>query len=781
MKSWKLWGSFVSFVIVSLLCATVLYACVGGEDESALYIGLFRPDISELHGREAAYFYPDAILAKWEVDTEKENIDDWKQFLKGATDEDVRTFVYEMPLASLKQLRADVASNNTFQIKTQNAFVDHITKKRDLPLLDYVLFARESAALFQVKDPWDYKAPDAARGNALLDSAKKGLNAAGSDFLKVRYQYQVLRALHALGDYQGVIRFYEANVSKMHSPSPVLAWSRSVYAGALYRTKEYARAYAEFARVFEASTRYRASALLGGRWAVQSGGAKTANAAFQMMATPQERAKVLALTAYLEYDNASELISKIAEITPNNPELEVLIAREINKLEMALQPLDAVAWASFTPGAPNASKNNALSEVADLEKIVGKLRQQGKNPALWETTAAYLSYLQGDLKSTRQLIASARQRENTQKLAEQLEVLSLLLDAKTLPLDDVGEAKLLTSLRPLAERISKHAIADRTTVPLAYTDRAFAHIVGHVLSARYAKEGRIEKEVATTLLPQKLTNFVYLSEPGLYGGAFDRMQRATPTEMEKLRQYTMAPKTEYDRFLLEDFSYSFTQLTEIEGTRFLDTHDFKGASKVFKQMKGEKDNEPLIVFDEPRRAYAVDGFQLPASLAEGVSVKGLPTHGGKLAFAEAMAALEPQVTNPKNDEDYRAAYVYAKGLYNMGSRGNSWLLSQYDRYNYYQEVPSKDRPQSEFYTANAARKLFEKVAQGATDPELRARSLFMAALSLQQTTEWSYDTGSPTGSYFTDNRYFKELKKSYRSTQFYQDAVGKCSFLRDFK
>ena len=146
-----------------------------------------------------------------------------------------------------------------------------------------------------------------------------------------------------------------------------------------------------------------------------------------------------------------------------------------------------------------------------------------------------------------------------------------------------------------------------------------------------------------------------------------------------------------------------------------------------------------------------------------------------------MAALEPQVKNPKTDEDYRAAYVYAKGLYNMGSRGNSWELSQYDRYNFYQEVPAKDRPKNEFYTANAARKLFEKVGTGAPDPELRARALFMAALSLQQTTDWSYDTGSPTGSYFKDNRYFKELKKNYTSTQFYQDAVGKCSFLRDFK
>ena len=780
MKSRKLWGSFASLILVSLMCATALYACAGGDDESAMYIGLFRPDISELQGREAAYFYPDAILAQWKVDTEKENIDDWKQFLKGATEADVRAFVYEMPLSTLKQLRADVESGKTFQAKAPNAFVDHIVKQRDLPLLDYVIFARESATLFQVQDPWDYKAPDAVRMSTLLDRAKKGLSTANNNFLKVRYQYQILRVLQALGDYEGVIQFY-SNAAKMHSWSPVLNWSRSIYAGALYRTKEYARAYAAFADVFEASTRYRASALMGGRWAVQSGGAKVADEALRMMDTPQGKADVLALTAYLKYDSALELISKIADLTPKNPELEVLIAREINKFEMVLQPLDATAWNSFIPGEPNASKKSALAKVTALEKIVGKLRQQGENPALWETTAAYLAYLQGDLKAMRKLMASSNQMKKSQKVEEQLGILSLLLDAQTLPLNEAGEAKLLASLRPLAERIAKTPIDARTTVSLAYEDRAFAHIVGHVLSDRYAKEGRIDKEVATILLPQRLTNFVSLPNPGEYGGAFARMQRATPAEMEKIRRYTMAPKTDYDRFLLKGFPYSFNKLTEIEGTRYLDTHDFKGASKVLKQMKEEKNNADLIAFGEPLRAYAVDGFQLPATLAEGITVKGLPAQGGKLAFAEAMAALEPQVKNPKTDEDYRAAYVYAKGLYNMGSRGNSWELSQYDRYNFYQEVPAKDRPKNEFYTANAARKLFEKVGTGAPDPELRARALFMAALSLQQTTDWSYDTGSPTGSYFTDNRYFKELKKNYTSTQFYQDAVGKCSFLRDFK
>ena len=781
MRSSKLWVSFVSVVVASLLCASILYACAGGDDEFTMYIGLFRPDISELQGREAAYFYPDAILAEWKVDTERENIDDWKRFLKGATDEDVRAFVYKMPLSELKQLRADIESKKPLDVSHSNAFVKHIVKQRDVLLLDYVIFARESAPLFEVKDPWTYKAPDSSELTRFLSRATSGLNSADNEFLKERYQYQFLRFLYAHGDNEKVIQFYEEHVANRHSASPVLAWSRSLYAGALYRTKEYPRAYAEFAHVFEASTRYRTAALLGGRWSKQSGGPKTADAALAMMKTPQEKARVLALTAYLEYDNASKLIEKIAELTPNSQELEVLVAREINKLEMALQPLEATAWASYVLGETNASTKSAREEVAELKKIVKSLQAKGENPALWETAIAYLTYLEGDIDASRQLIASAEKKKKTQKIGEQLEILSLFLDAQTLRLDEAGEAKLLKSLRPLADRISKQPIDSRTTVALSYADRAFAHVVGHVLSARYAKEGRIDKEVATILLPQRLTDFVYLSDPGQYGGAFDRMEKATPAEMERIRRYVASPKTEYDRFLLKGFPYSFDGLAEIAGTRYMDTHDFKGASNVLKQIKGKKNSDPLLAFAEPRRAYVIDGSPLSSYLEEGITVKGLPKEGGKLAFAEAMANLEPQVKNPKNDEDYKAAYVYAKGLYNIGSRGNSWQLSQYDRSVYYQEASPQNRPKNEFYTANAARKMFEKVAAGATDPELRARALFMAALSLQQTTEWSYDTGSPTGSYFTDNRYFKELKKDYTSTQFYQDAVGKCSFLRDFK
>lgn len=780
MRSSKLWGSFVSVVVASLLCASILYACAGGEEDAAMYIGLFRPDISELQGREAAYFYPDAILAEWKVDTERENIEDWKRFLKGATDEDVRAFVYEMPLAKLEQLRGDIESKKPLDVSNSNAFVRHIVQQRDLPLLDYVIFARESAPLFEVKDPWAYEAPDSLKTFQLVSRAYSQFNATKSEFLKDRYAYQVLRFFHVNGDYEPLIQFYEEHVAKRHSSSPVLAWSRSLYAGALYRTKEYPRAYAEFAHVFEASTRYRTAALLGGRWAKQSGGAKTAEAALAMMKTPEAKARVLALTAYLEYDNASKLIEKIAELTPNSQELEVLVAREINKLEMALQPLEATAWASYVPGEKNASSKSAREEVAELKRIVKSLQAKGENPALWETTTAYLTYLEGDIDASRQLIASAEKKKKTQKIREQLEILSLFLDAQTLRLDEAGEAKLLQALRPLAERISKQPIDSRKTVALSYSDRAFAHVVGHVLSTRYAKEGRIDKEVATILLPQRLTNYVFLSDPGEYGGAFDRMQKATPAEMERIRRYVVTPKTEYDKFLLKGFPYSFDRLTEIAGTRYIDTHDFKGASNVLQQMKDQNDSFPIFAFDEPRRAYAIDGSPLPSYLEEGITVKGLPKEGGKLAFAKAMANLEPQVKNPKNDEDYKAAYVYAKGLYNIGSRGNSWELSQYDRSVYYQEIFAKSRPKDEFYTANAARKMFEKVAAGATDPELRARALFMAALSLQQTTDWSYDTGVPTGSYFTENRYFKELKKDYTTTQFYQDAVGKCSFLRDF-
>lgn len=759
MKSWKLWGCFASLALVVLLgSAAVLYACADGGNEFALYVGLFRPDLSELKGREAAYFYPDAILAEWETDAERENIDDWKRFLPGATDEDVRAFVYTMPVQTLHQLRVDVLSRRVPRVHERNAFIEHIIGKKDLPLLDYVLFARESAAFFEVKNPWDYKAPDAARGSELFDRARKSYNAASSPFLKTRYWYQSLRALHAIGDDEGVIELYEATVAKMPAHSPLLAWSRSLYAGALYQSGDYARAYAEFARVFEASTRYRVSALLGGRWVAQKGGAGTARAALQRMATPEDRARVLALTAYLEYGDASKLIAEIAEITPKNPELEVLVAREINKLESLLQPLE------------NESAKSALLQVAAMEKIVSGLRSRSENPAYWGTAAAYLACLRGDFNASRQLLASIGRKNQTPKIAQQLEVLSLFLDIKTLPLDDAGEAKLLASLRPLAERIAKQPMDKRTTVPLAYADRAFAHLVGHVLSDRYAREGRVDKEIATILLPQRLTRFVFLPEPTFHGGAFQRMQRATPAEMEKLRRYAFDPKTEYDRFLLEDFPYTFVQLTEIAGTRFLDARDFQGAANVFTQIKGKRDGEALLAFDEPGGAFSGE-----------VTVKGLPTDGGKRAFAEAMAQLEGRAKNPKSDEDYRAAYVYAKGLYNMGSCGNSWELSQYELSTYYRRVPPKERPESEFYTANAARKMFERVAKRARDPELRARALFMASLSLQQTTEWNYDKGVPTGSYFTDNPYFKELKKRYASTRFYEDAVESCSYLHDFK
>ena len=81
--------------------------------------------------------------------------------------------------------------------------------------------------------------------------------------------------------------------------------------------------------------------------------------------------------------------------------------------------------------------------------------------------------------------------------------------------------------------------------------------------------------------------------------------------------------------------------------------------------------------------------------------------------------------------------------------------------------------------------------EAASDPELKAKCMFMMARCSQKQLHQpqygehrNYDEYErKTKDYYLDfmnNKYYSSLKSLYGNTDFYKDAVTRCSYLRDF-
>ncbi len=163
----------------------------------------------------------------------------------------------------------------------------------------------------------------------------------------------------------------------------------------------------------------------------------------------------------------------------------------------------------------------------------------------------------------------------------------------------------------------------------------------------------------------------------------------------------------------------------------------------------------------------------------------------KLRFAKRM--LELQQLLVKNPADGRAAYQYANGLYSMSYYGKAHHAFDYYRnssseYAYYNDGDRAKLQlhEQEYYNVHTAERYYVQAFENSTDKEVKARCLFMAAKCLQKncmvkanSSRYDRDEAAYYRSTFK-NPYLQKLKETYYDTKFFTNAVGTCSYFRDY-
>ena len=121
-------------------------------------------------------------------------------------------------------------------------------------------------------------------------------------------------------------------------------------------------------------------------------------------------------------------------------------------------------------------------------------------------------------------------------------------------------------------------------------------------------------------------------------------------------------------------------------------------------------------------------------------------------------------------------YLLATGYYNMTYYGRAWETVRTDRTGtYWEDLPVGETAfEKDYYGAYTAERYYKKALAATKDKNLQARCLFMAAKCAQKQMRGNFLYAARR------NKYFPVLVRDYKGTEFYQEALNTCSYLRDF-
>ena len=306
-----------------------------------------------------------------------------------------------------------------------------------------------------------------------------------------------------------------------------------------------------------------------------------------------------------------------------------------------------------------------------------------------------------------------------------------------------------------------------------------------VLTPLYLQQGDTIKAIYCLDRVYNKGNRDYMADFGFGGAAGDYLQMMSIAELENVKAFDQKKdKTPYEKWLVANTGYSVDLLNELEGTKYIAHGQFDKAIGYLKKVPADVLSK--VVLPDCFTGHIID-------MLDWNKADSAVTYN-KLSFCQKMVSLEDKMkTDPK---DAKAIYAYANGLYSITHYGKGWEAVKYFRSGneekayFITDFRMKDNNAfPDYYSAESAQKYYMLAFQNSTDPELRARYLFMAAKCWQKNcpappserATYYYFNGTDS-LYYTNslrNPYFKKLE-NFKDTKFFTIAKTSCSYLRDY-
>lgn len=374
------------------------------------------------------------------------------------------------------------------------------------------------------------------------------------------------RLSHYTNNFNEAIKLYDVLVEKLNTTSQVKYWALSLKAGALRKLGKIADADYLFAVIFNncPERRFLASNSLN-----VSFNDSLLNASLKLCKNNDEKTALLMLSEFQGNTSSFDAMQQIYQLSPKSPYLELLLSREVNRVEREELP-DRDYY--------NKNYKNYLQENEYINKGLNrKLTEFVKNiannknalhPYIWYLAAGYLMTLNNENHEAPTYYYYAR--DNWPKNDS--------LNIKNIKLFEVINDIL--EIKDAAE-IEQYLLKD--LIWLKNNNEGAFLFARQKLARLHVKQGDMLR--MHLLLGDNDFNYNLTSSP-----------KEEPIGL-LIRFLEKPAKTEYEKFLENIYKYNVKELYDIKGTIYLRQHNFKKAFEAFDHGYGDNvlQADPFVI------------------------------------------------------------------------------------------------------------------------------------------------------------------------------------------
>ena len=550
--------SFLFFVSIAILLLNSDNSQSCGWDwEGDDYYSIFNEKLIHLPSLEP-FFLSDYLYHPYEdssyFDGKKINLEEWeKYFGKDVKINDIEKVLYATKKEDLIELKYAVTTNNNLLVKEKwqsNSLVKFWAKDKNHNSLDYFIYAKEIEPLVE-EYYWEIPKRDTTLMLSLIDEGIQSYNQVDDNFLKLRYAFQAIRLSHYTNNFENAIILFDTLVENLNEESIIKYWALSLKAGALKNLGRMAEANYYFAFVFHycPERRFLASNSLNVSF--------KDSLLFESLKFCRNNDEMTALWMLSEFKGptpALDAMKNIYELNPKSPYLELLLNREVIRVEREVLPSSDYYWNNYK----DYLKGNDYIDQDLNKKITALVKsiatgRKTLHPYVWYLAAGYLMILNGENHGAPTFFMYARDYwpasdSLNRKNIQLFETTNYIIGLQSV----YAESSILKNM-----------------IWLKNNNQAAFLFARQKLAKLYAREVDIVR--THLLLGDERFNYDLTSSP-----------KEEP--VDNLITFLEKPvKTEYEEFLTSIYNYNARELYDIKGTILLSQHRFKEALEAFKK------------------------------------------------------------------------------------------------------------------------------------------------------------------------------------------------------
>lgn len=786
--------------IIVFVNATLIFfpyniiGCASSEaDPHDYYVSFFHQNSSGTSGYEPFYYtnYEFLYETNEPVNTAEVTSAEWVDYAgKKFTAKEAYDFVCRFSHKDLSSLYFHIEKNQPLSIPDsvkKNGMTQYFLQQKNLEALGYIMYAKQVEPFVSGSwNDWEAVGRDSTKMARLGKNGQQLYAVAKSDFIKLRYGYQVIRLAHYSERYADCIKGYEEWIKNNPTQSVIQELSAGLRAGALLRSGNKQEAAYAFSQLFAASKVKRVANYMSFDWSTSRFDPKSRTASLALCKNNVEKANMLGLFALGSNKDESKTIEQIFSLAPEASILPILITREVNKLEEFF----------FTPSLGFAAGKDKVyvgyneilasspeyrawhDECTRLVNFLKSANAPQKDKPLYLLAAAHLAMIAGEYDQAGTVLASAKNSNMSALQKDQWALTSLLVSVNSKKeIDAAFEKELYASLSWL----DKKARSDMEF------GKFYRRLFSDVLAPKYKAVNN--KNAVKYMLCSGVADFIhheYLKDSwGYYPQTLYSLRRQlNAKQVDELIQLVESKTlNDFEKFLVSKASFSKNDLYDLAGTTLLREHKFTEAEKWFMKV-------PAAYYQaEPFNTYLAANPFADLLLDTHAPTRQDTVKYTKLSFSQKMARLEKELAAAVSKEKKSALhYELAKGYYHMSYWGNSWMMVQYGWSGSEAEYPAEDiksnMATNDYYTVAKSKSNYLAALSNSSNSNFQARCLYMAAKCDQKQVgniPWEKaELRTWIMNFDKRNGYYTQLSKTFATTPFYKEAFNTCSYLKDF-